>query len=391
MFRASLTDDLTGRQIADWLKTAPPDSVTAVNIEAVVLRARRLQDNLSNEAFPPGSLLGKLPLAEQQKILKELQGLNTTMSATASLAQDPLMQSDEQSIGDAFQSINYRVSGLSDAVQTPVLLDLDSKDLAIGPTDQRIMDTTGTTEAISLRSFLIREQAITESLELDFHSIRDLDSSKRFGTSLLKSRQILAEFFNYFEDPETGEPYDETFEQLKKMAAILCHSKRPSYHILPCVGYIHDKFAHKFGLVFEPPLFSNLGKGPTMLHQIFDAEPVVPLGHRVRLAHALASALESFHRVGWVHKEIRSDNLAFMPLATIPDSGIPEPQALAGDVDLAAPWLFGFEYARAEAAGTRREEDHSIDNNLYRHPDRWGKPRVDFTKAHDVYSLVSHR
>ncbi|KAF4536934.1 MOSC domain-containing protein [Lasiodiplodia theobromae] len=385
MFRVSLTDDLTGRQIADWLKTAPPESVTAVNIEAVVTKARRLQKNLSSEAFPPGSLLSKLPLHEQQLILRELQSLNTTMSATAGLEQDQLMQADKQSISDDLQPMKYRVLAPRDDVQEPVPSNLEGKD--VGKMDPSIADSAGTTEAASLRSLLIREKAITKSLELDIHSIRDIDSSKRFGTGLLNDRQVLTEFFDFAEDPETGNPYDETVQQLINLTAVLCHSKGPRYHILPCVGYVHDKLTHTFGLVFEPPLLSNLEKGPTTLHQMFDLEPFVPLGHRFRLAHALSVALESFHRIEWVHKEIRSDNLAFMPLATASDSGIPGSQALAGDVDLAAPWLFGFEYARAEAAGTLRDEDHNIDNNLYRHPDLWGKPQVDFTKAHDIYSL----
>lgn len=388
MFRASLTDDLTGCQIANWLKTAPPDSVTAVNIEAVVTKTRRLQNNLGIEAFPPGSLLSKLPLHEQQLILKELQSLHTTMSVTASLEQDQLVQEDKQSISDALQPMKYRVLAPSDAVQEPAPLNMEGENA--GKTDPSIADSTGTTEAVSLRSLLIREKAITESSELDFNSIRDIDSSKRFGTGLLNDRQVLTEFFDFSEDPETGNPYDETAQQLINLTAILCHSKRPSDHILPCVGYFHDKLAHKFGLVFEPPLLSNLEKGPTTLQQMFDLEPFVPLGHRFRLAHALSVALESFHRVEWVHKEIRSENFAFAPLAITPDSRVSGSRALVGGVDLASPWLFGLESSRAETAGTIRDEDHNIDNNLYRHPDLWGKPQIDFTKAHDVYSLVSH-
>ncbi|KAG6368908.1 hypothetical protein INS49_003126 [Diaporthe citri] len=33
-------------------------------------------------------------------------------------------------------------------------------------------------------------------------------------------------------------------------------------------------------------------------------------------------------------------------------------------------------------------EDYSLDNNLYRHPDRWGNPRVKFEKMHDIYALA---
>ncbi|GME62702.1 MOSC domain-containing protein [Neofusicoccum parvum] len=309
------------------------------------------------------------------------------MSHTTDLAQNPLMEADEHSIINAYQSIERRISAVCDAVETPVLLDLDQKDLNMRAGDRTLLDVTGTTEAASLRDILINNQTISEKLELDFHHVQDLDSSKRFGIGRINNRQVLTEFFDYYEDPGTGEPYNETVQQLERMAQVLCHSKRPSYHILPCVGYVHDKFASKFGLVFEPPFQCRLEKGPVTLLNVFDHEPIVPLGHRIKLAHALCAALESFHRVGWVHKEIRSGNVAFMPLPPVPEQDLWHATAQVGNFDVALPWLFGFEYARAEAAGTRREEDHSIDNNLYRHPDRWGRPLVDFTKAHDIYSL----
>lgn len=34
------------------------------------------------------------------------------------------------------------------------------------------------------------------------------------------------------------------------------------------------------------------------------------------------------------------------------------------------------------------EEDDSLQNNLYRHPDRWWRPTAVFETHHDVYSLV---
>ncbi|KAK4184109.1 hypothetical protein QBC35DRAFT_517793 [Podospora australis] len=55
--------------------------------------------------------------------------------------------------------------------------------------------------------------------------------------------------------------------------------------------------------------------------------------------------------------------------------------------DLGNPFLFGFEYARAGDSMKVVDEDHSLANNLYRHPDRWGKPLVRFEKSHDVYAL----
>ncbi|CAG8957124.1 hypothetical protein HYFRA_00009325 [Hymenoscyphus fraxineus] len=54
--------------------------------------------------------------------------------------------------------------------------------------------------------------------------------------------------------------------------------------------------------------------------------------------------------------------------------------------DFGHPWLFGFEYSRAEEAATHLESDYSLVNNAYRHPERWGKPTVKFERSHDVES-----
>lgn len=120
----------------------------------------------------------------------------------------------------------------------------------------------------------------------------------------------------------------------------------------------------------------------------------MPLGHRIQLACALIAALESFHRVGWVHKAFKPENIFFwtriLPLHNAEDAtGGAGMEYIIDGFDLAIPYLFGFEYARAEAAGTKLAEDHSLQNNLYRHPDRWSRPMEKFIKAHDVYSLVS--
>ena len=58
-------------------------------------------------------------------------------------------------------------------------------------------------------------------------------------------------------------------------------------------------------------------------------------------------------------------------------------------IDLASPWLFGFDASRPEDAPTRMREDHFLGNNIYQHPARWGRRSLRFTKPHDVYSLVS--
>ncbi|KAI0014564.1 hypothetical protein F4780DRAFT_214680 [Xylariomycetidae sp. FL0641] len=97
--------------------------------------------------------------------------------------------------------------------------------------------------------------------------------------------------------------------------------------------------------------------------------------------------MEHFHRVGWVHESLRSDNIAFSPVRDFPGPNKPEDSVFQGQVDFAQPYLFGFEFSRVNDAETRMDEDFSEQNNLYRHPERWGRPSARFTHTHDIYAL----
>lgn len=82
------------------------------------------------------------------------------------------------------------------------------------------------------------------------------------------------------------------------MVSLLRHPKRTGFHILPCVGYYPDPLRDEIGLVFEAPQRVDLNVDFTPLISL-KKERIVPLGHRIRLACALATATEHFHWVGW--------------------------------------------------------------------------------------------
>lgn len=392
-FRASLTGDITGLEIADWLKTAPPKAVTAVNIEAVVLRARTVQGQDGSKPFPPRSIFNKLPDGAQKEILQQFQELNTVMAKSTSEAQSSITRSDDETISRAYESIAHAVSAVCSAIETPILLDLGPEDLEAALQDKGAI-AAGAADSITLRQSLLQSTAVSHGLELPREEVKLENSERRFRTGFVAGKSILAEFFSYAPQPENNDPYPESVEQVKRMTALLCHPKRTSFHILPCMGYVHDNINHKFGLVFEmPPQFES-DRTICLLPELYESRKMLALGDRISLSYRLTVAVESFHRVGWVHKAFQSSNILFLrsaePLIHISD------ETKDGDAttpiepfDLATPWLFGFEYARAQAAGTKLVEDYNTYNNLYRHPYRWGRPTVKFTKAHDVYSLAS--
>lgn len=186
-------------------------------------------------------------------------------------------------------------------------------------------------------------------------------------------------------------------DQIERMTALLCQHKNASFHILPCVGYISDPVNRSFGFVFETSSESNLEAEPVPLRQLYKFARIVPLGHRIRLAHELIAALETFHRVRWVNKNISSHNIMFLPrISRLPHTSATMNVGKVGDssqgnpinIDLASPWLFGFDASRPEDALTRVRENHSLGNLIDQHRARWGRPSLRFTKPHDAYSLV---
>ncbi|KAF4975868.1 hypothetical protein FZEAL_7401 [Fusarium zealandicum] len=429
LFRASLADDVTGLQIAEWLKTAPPKNVTAVSIEAIVLRARRIQGALKDSAFPTGSLFDKLSESARMEILRSLHHLNTDMATTALTAdhaRDAATNGatrNEKVTANVLDQIKGVVSTVCTAVETPLLLDTNNA-VPLYPREShdtsrdRQTDTNGLVAvasvdaALLLRDAILRDGPSQYSTEIGREKIEPIPptqqegqgggpSQRRFKLARIDDQPVIMETYKYKTATEySDEPYPQALQQVRKITGLLCHPKREGFHILPCLGFFRNPRLRELALVFRPPLPFNHEEngGVVTLLQLYKMHRIVPLGYRIHLACALATAIEHFHRVGWVHKSIRSNNIAFTTARKtssssgpdMEDSGIQdeeEPSPFLGSFDISNPLLFGFEYSRAGDETTYLEEDHSLINNLYRYPARWGRPTARFEKSHDVYSL----
>ncbi|KAF5008703.1 hypothetical protein FDECE_5030 [Fusarium decemcellulare] len=402
LFRASLSDDVTGLQIARWLKTAPPKNITAVSIEAIVSRARRMQGALKDGAFPTGSVFEQLSKPARDEIVRGIRGLNTVMAATAEYANDNTVSDEAQTIEKSLGEIQNMVSTISTAVETPLLLDTGGGRAATtaqeSPNDGLIA-ASDVDAALLLREAILHEDPSRYSCEVNrdkiFESLKRGGSaeklSRRFKLGTMDGQPVIMETYKYKESSENnGEPQLQTLQQARKITGLLCHPKRKEFHILPCAGFFRDRLRKELGMVFRaPPMFADDARVVTLL-QLYKMQRVVPLGQRIHVAWALTTAVEHFHRVGWVHKSIRSDNIAFTAVSPNVESGLDDTDPASPFVDrfnLSNPLLFGFEYSRAGDEATYLEEDHSLTNNLYRYPDRWGRPTARFEKSHDVYSL----
>jgi hypothetical protein len=394
ILKVSLNDDPTGLQIADWLKTFPPSVIQDVNIEGLVLKARQLQEIQEYSSFFPGSVLGSLPSSAQSEILQGIWGLSQAVSSAALLAKDsdanintsPLQGTSKANF--AMQVVNglqNKIQTVCDSIEEAVLLDsgisLDEaiKDEAIVAAEAG--DSIKLTQTV--RQYLLENSLIPNSLELPARSIsfsspqRGLTKSRfRFGR--IGGKEVLVETIYYrTSDPESSEPSASAVPQIERMANQLSLPRQQGFSALLCIGYIQERHFKTFGIVFEIPRALDQDKLPVLLPSVYASKKRVPLNLRIKLAHSLAAALEHFHRVGWVHKEFKSDNILFFYKGS------------DNDLDLSQPWLFGFEFSRPEDAESDMSSDFTLKNNAYRHPERWGKPTAKFIKPHDIYSLVS--
>ena len=102
--------------------------------------------------------------------------------------------------------------------------------------------------------------------------------------------------------------------------------------------------------------------------------------------------------MGWVHKSIRSENILFLPEASVATDDVSGPTTAGAVPDALVdrrtrecytePWLFGFEYSRVMSQDSDLAmTDTSIANNIYRHPERWNAPTHRFGAIHDIYAL----
>ena len=167
-------------------------------------------------------------------------------------------------------------------------------------------------------------------------------------------------------------------EQVQKLAVFLHLVEDPQLHSLVCRGYIEDEPESRFALVYSLPSGIEYVQAIETLSDFIIKISMPSLTWRIGLAIALAEAVLQLHTSGWLHKSIRSDNVAFLH-----SSGRQQPETVDP-----IPFIVGYEYARPDTITAITEEAlWSLDTNIYRHPEARGTGRARFRKAFDLYGL----
>ena len=186
---------------------------------------------------------------------------------------------------------------------------------------------------------------------------------------------VLLEFKN-----ESGLDHDIMKDRLCKVSFFL-RDLDESFHGLSCLGFVelYGRYAYVFDLRHETSLQTPRSVPSFQtLHYLLDEVPIPSLNLRLAFAITILETLLQLHTLGWLHKELRSDNVLFI-LDTFSETT---------DFLLAPMRITGYVYARADDLHEPTEPLKSeLQADLYRHPACLRQPRENFRRAFDAFSV----
>lgn len=175
-------------------------------------------------------------------------------------------------------------------------------------------------------------------------------------------------------------PYNDTDRDIltrnvRSLANRLSNADPSVFNILKCRGLVKlhgdNSGSEVLNLVFDTPTVAS--QRPQSLRRHLINRTPHNLTDRVAFARQLANAISFVHTLGFVHKNVRPENLI---------------EFGSTDTTLGSLYLIGFEQVRTADGRTYRQGDPTWSKDLYRHPDRQGAaPSEDYCMQHDIYSL----
>lgn len=382
-----LVNDPYKGHLIEWLKKTHPKGVSDVSIEAVITHATALQRLNNDKSFAVGPLLSRLSESTLMEILDKLESHSIEVEKAVANAD---RGAGASTASDVYARIQASSEAVEKAIEESFVSELSAHDLGSLALDSlKVLNNVRDLLKTRVRNLEGEEELPSEDLK------SDLDLGRHhITTGLTVVDSAVVDFFAYIPAEGTREPRPASWKQLQRFASMLQCEKPRSFCIPQCEGYVIERDICMIGLVFKPILATQTGVKVITLESLYTSAPLVPLDLRVRLAYVLVNALQRFHWVEWVHKNFRSSKVAFISHERSPDRlcGSTSVTYKIGtqkqELDLTVPYIFGFEYCRPEDADTNYLQDSR--NRLFQHPDRWAW-NMSYTKAYDIYSLVSKR
>ncbi|KAI9653541.1 MAG: hypothetical protein M1821_007049 [Bathelium mastoideum] len=361
--------------LVHWMTTESPTSIQDIEfVKNEVSKAQTIEQFGDFIVHQPGTSSRSFSAALSANGRTEIAHLLGKLKASMTVPAPPKLR-DEEAIG-LVSTIRNNAQALVTVVEDCIACsDIEGlQDIAI--TDSAAL--ADIRARVSMRMTLLRENGPSGSTAVKF--VDPPERNQRFRLGKQGDIDVLTEYWYY---DATGDAESSQFEaQVAKVSTLLAEPKPYAFRSLPGRGYLHEiLYGARVGFVYEIPSQAS-GKRYEMLSNLIQQGKTVPLELRIRMANVLCEALLHLHSVGWLHKGIKSANVLVFAKDTLKrDSDLPH------DIyDLENPYLVGFDCSRPADAETRRSADFRAQENLYRHPMRWGRP-ARFERYHDLYAL----
>lgn len=216
------------------------------------------------------------------------------------------------------------------------------------------------------------------------HSIVPVE--EKFGIAQWDYKPMLVEYRSYApESPVSVEMDPRTYSLVDKLAKLLHQPKEIVFRTPSCWGWVRQAQFNRVAFMFSIP--EGCEPQPSSLYHVLGSNSQPPsLGQRFTLALQLARCISNLQLVKWVHKSFRSENVLFFPRKTESELAS-RPTTLDEHLDFSEPWVLGYEFSRPETYFSQGQSDSCPMRDVYRHPDRQGRPTQPFNKLHDIYAL----
>ncbi|PNP37818.1 hypothetical protein TGAMA5MH_10303 [Trichoderma gamsii] len=287
-------------------------------------------------------------------------------------------------------------------------------------------------ESVIKRQKLAKIELPSEFAEIEGEFAEEGVAAERFQLGRWNhqesSTQVIVEHHEYEDQLRSDDLDEDEVAKLKKpvktLAWLLQNSsfretgkelseEQPVIYSLQCLGYKDDIKAKRMTFLYKLPsppdgtswrydsgntlatLHTLITKVDKKTKRVFKP----PLADRYSIANSLALTVLNIHGSAWIHKNIWSHGILLFlqdkngstyPLGATTETSSSAPIA-ATTKDGAKPRLLAFlgdwGYSRRIDGFTDMNVDFDIEANLYRHPERQGKPKRQFSRIHDIYAL----
>ena len=386
-------DRSTMRRLGVWLKAAAPRTISGVDVERILLRTEAIQEFLlaRRDSALRTAIKGDLNQSERDE---RAEIVSSFLSRTR-----PSLRWSQNEAEDVLVALKEWNDQVYQSMERHLLLDpvfVSHNSLTQLERDESAQ-VLGLDKAARLRILNMENASKPEPYDLKalpygvvkIEPAATIDEDNRGITiGVLEDQQVWVEFFPYGSQSDQGK----VSSKVKRLATLFVQAKSPAFLLAPFLGYIHEPLKNRFGLVY----LASHKFGPSLTSQHITLQAamslrrLMPLNRRIGLAFDLSRAMSALHAVGWVHKSFCSENVHFIYRSEDTSSGMlgtEEAESKTFPLDIDHPRLFGFESARPANAISSQTREFRLSRLLYTHPERWGRPSVDFGALHDIYAL----